>query len=215
MWLPYRTTPPLVGFPPRCPRRRRAVKAILGSLTAVTILLTGGDSPRHRRGAHAAVFTVGMNLALFFTNLFVFYTARHGLAAHGPHRDVVRAGYTALFVLVLAVLNKPPLFILLVVAYAGFLARRCCSVSVASSFVSSSCSLSPLRPSSRFAHLRWFWLTRGKASRFVRLCLCGGPAGFDRPCCFPLIHLGMQDSLQTLWRTFVRGDVPAPSGSAC
>jgi len=66
-------------------------------------------------------FSAGVNLALFFTNLFVFYTAATVLRRRQARAVMLFVvGYTGLFVLILAVMNKPPLFILLVIAYAGF-----------------------------------------------------------------------------------------------
>jgi molybdate/tungstate transport system permease protein len=154
-------------------------------------------------------FSFGMNLALFFTNLFVFYAAATVLRRR-PAATVLLfvVGYTALFVLVLAVLNKPPLFILLVVIYAGFFGAPIL-LGFFAIFVTCFVILQPFAfetfiPLSLIYAV--FWLTRGKTSLFVRLCLCGGLVALTAVL-FPLIHLAMQDSLQTLWRTFTRGDV--------
>lgn len=154
-------------------------------------------------------FSFGVNLALFFTNLFVFYAAATVLRRR-PGRTVVlfAAGYTALFVLVLAILNKPPLFILLVVAYAGFFG----SPVLLGFFAIFVVCFVLLQPFAFEAFLPLaliyavFQTTRGRASLFARLCLVGGLVALTLVL-FPLIHLGMQDSLQTLWRTFTRGDV--------
>jgi len=154
-------------------------------------------------------FSLGMNLALFFTNLFVFYAAATVLRRR-PAATVLLfvVGYTALFVLVLAVLNKPPLFILLVVIYAGFFGAPIL-LGFFAIFVTCFVILQPFAfetfiPLSLIYAV--FWLTRGKTSLFVRLCLCGGLVALTAVL-FPLVHLAMQDSLQTLWRTFTRGDV--------
>ena len=154
-------------------------------------------------------FSTGTNLALFFTNLFVFYAAATVLRRQ-PARSVMLfvVGYTALFVLILAVLNKPPLFIILVVAYAGFFGSPVL-LGFFTIFVLCFVILQPFAfetfvPLSLIYTV--YWLARGKASRFARLCLCGGLLALTAVL-FPLIHLGMQDSLQTLWRTFTRGDV--------
>jgi molybdate/tungstate transport system permease protein len=154
-------------------------------------------------------FSMSANLALFFTNLFVFYAGATVLRRRSAR--VVGAfvlGYTALFVLVLAVLNKPPLFIILVVAYAGFFGAPVL-LGFFAIFVLCFVILQPFAFES-FIPLSLiyvvFWSTRRSASLFARLCLCGGLVALGIVL-FPLIHLAMQDSLQTLWRTFMRGDV--------
>jgi molybdate/tungstate transport system permease protein len=154
-------------------------------------------------------FSAGMNLALFFTNLFVFYAAAMVLRRR-PAKAVAifLVGYTVLFVLVLAVLNKPPLFILLVIIYAGFFGAPVLlgffAIFVACFVVLQPFAFETFIPLSLIYAA--FWLTRKKASLFARLCLCGGLVALTAVL-FPLIHLAMQDSLQTLWRTFTRGDV--------
>jgi molybdate/tungstate transport system permease protein len=157
----------------------------------------------------APPFSVGMNLALFFTNLFVFYAAASVLRRR-PARSVVWfvAGYAVLFTLVLVLLGKPPLFILLVVVYAGFFGAPVLlgffAIFVASFVILQPFAFETFIPLSLIYAV--FWLTRGRASLFARLCLCGGLLALVAVL-FPLIHLAMQDSLQTLWRTFTRGDV--------
>ena len=154
-------------------------------------------------------FSAGTNLALFFTNLFVFYAAATVLRRHSAKSVMMFVlGYTALFVLILAVLNKPPLFIILVVAYAGFFGSPVL-LGFFALFVLCFVILQPFAfetfvPLSLIYSV--YWLVGGKVSRFARLCLCGGLLALA-VVLFPLIHLGMQDSLQTLWRTFTRGDV--------
>ena len=154
-------------------------------------------------------FSTGMNLALFFTNLFVFFAAAAVLRRR-PARAVLLfvAGYTALFVLILAVLNKPPLFILLVVLYTGFFGAPVLlgffAIFVASFVLFQPFAFETFIPLALIYAA--FWLTRGRAPLFTRLCLCGGLCALG-VVLFPLIHLAMQDSLQTLWRTFTRGDV--------
>jgi molybdate/tungstate transport system permease protein len=154
-------------------------------------------------------FSTGMNLALFFTNLFVFYAAAAVLRRRSAASVLLFvAGYTALFLLVLALLGKPPLFILLVVAYAGFFGAPMLlgffAIFVASFVIFQPFAFEAVIPLSLIYAV--FWLSRGKGSLFVRLCLCGGLLALG-VVLFPLIHLAMQDSLQTLWRTFTRGDV--------
>jgi molybdate/tungstate transport system permease protein len=154
-------------------------------------------------------FTAGVNLALFFTNLFVFYAAATVLRRR-PVRAVFAfvAGYTALFILLLAVLNKPPLFILLVIAYAGFFGAPVLlgffAIFVLCFVVLQPFAFETFIPLALIYSV--FWATRRRTSLFTRLCLAGGLVALT-VVLFPLIHLGMQDSLQTLWRTFTRGDV--------
>lgn len=154
-------------------------------------------------------FTIGVNLALFFTNLFVFYAAATVLK-HRSAKSVIAfvGGYTALFVLLLVILNKPPLFILLVIAYAGFFGAPVLlgffAIFVLCFVVFQPFAFETFIPLVLIYSA--FWATRKRVSLFTRLLLAGGLVALTAVL-FPLIHLGMQDSLQTLWRTFTRGDV--------
>jgi molybdate/tungstate transport system permease protein len=154
-------------------------------------------------------FSFGMNLALFFTNLFVFHAAATVLRRR-PARALLLfvAGYAVLAVLLLGILNKPPLFILLVVIFSGAFGTPAplgfFAIFVACFVVFQPFAFETVIPLSLIYAV--YWLTRGRASRFARLCLCGGLLALTAVL-FPLIHLAMQDSLQTLWRTFTRGDV--------
>jgi molybdate/tungstate transport system permease protein len=154
-------------------------------------------------------FSFGMNLALFFTNLFVFYAAATVLRRRSAKMVALFvAGYLVLFVLVLAILNKPPLFILLVVVYAGFFGARVL-LGFFAIFVLCFVVLQPFAFETFIPLVliyAVFWLTRRQASLFVRLCLCAGLVALTAVL-FPLIHLAMQDSVQTLWRTLARHDV--------
>jgi molybdate/tungstate transport system permease protein len=154
-------------------------------------------------------FSPGMNLALFFTNLFVFSAAATVLRRRSARTVALFvAGYTALFLLVLVLLGKAPLFILLVVAYAGFFGAPVLlgffAIFVVCFVVLQPFAFETFIPLSLIYTV--FWRTRGKASMFARLCLCGGLVALA-VVLFPLISLAMQDSLQTLWHTFTRGDV--------
>jgi len=154
-------------------------------------------------------FSPGMNFALFFTNLFVFSAAATVLRRRQARTvGLFVAGYTALFLLVLVLLGKAPLFILLVVAYAGCFGAPVLlgffAIFVICFVVLQPFAFETFIPLSLIYAV--YWRTRGKASLFARLCLCGGLVALA-VVLFPLIHLGMQDSLQTLWHTFMRGDV--------
>jgi molybdate/tungstate transport system permease protein len=154
-------------------------------------------------------FTFGMNLALFFTNLFVFHAAATVLRRRSAKSLLAFVvGYTLLAMLLLGLLNKPPLFILLVVIYAGFFGSAAplgfFALFVACFVIFQPFAFETVIPLSLIYAV--FWLTRGRASLFARLCLVGGLLALTAVL-FPLIHLALQDSLQTLWRTLARSDV--------
>jgi molybdate/tungstate transport system permease protein len=150
-----------------------------------------------------------MNLVLFFTNLFVFHAAAATLARRSARTVVFfLVGYFVLFLLVLVLLGKTPLFILLVVAYASLFASPVL-LGFFAIFVLSFVLLQPYAFET-FIPLALIystlWRVRRATSRFVRLCLGGGLVAFGIVL-FPLIHLATEDSVQTLWRTFVRPEV--------
>ena len=185
-----------------CPMKRKWQYAAAAILALVVIHVGMGLAP-------APPFTLGVNLALFFTNLFVSYAAATVLRRRsGRVLLLFVAGYCVLFVLLLAILNKPPLFILLVIAYAGCFGAPVL-LSFFAIFVLCFVVLQPFAfetfiPLSLVYAV--FVATRARAPLFTRVCLGGGLAALS-VVLFPLIHLGIQDSLQTLWRTFTRGDV--------
>jgi molybdate/tungstate transport system permease protein len=154
-------------------------------------------------------FSVAMNLVLFFTNLFVFHAAAVTLSKRsGRTVAMFLAGYFALFALVVVALGKTPLFILLVVAYASLFANSAL-LGFFSIFVLSFVLLQPYAFET-FIPLALIygalWRVRRATSGFVRLCLGGGLLALVAVL-FPLIHLAMEDSAQTLWLTFVRPEV--------
>jgi ABC-type maltose transport system permease subunit len=226
--------PPLVraaGIPPRLARSVPCLRGLPGELRPL-VLSTATPAPAPiavkrpwlqivvvmvvLAAIHVGIglapmppFSSGVNLALFFTNLFVFYTAATVLRQR-PARAVV------LFVVGLhRALRAAP---------RGH--EQAAAVHLAGHRLrgilwrpGSAGLLRHLRPlfrdpsalrvrnlHSAVAHLFGLLAARGKASRFARLCLCGGLLALT-VVLFPLIHLGMQDSMQTLWRTFTRGDV--------
>ncbi len=154
-------------------------------------------------------FTPAMNLVLATTNLYVLYCAvavlRHRTAAT---LVVFLSGYLLLWLLLMVVLDKQPLFVLLVVAYAsvfgspfllGFFAL----------FVLCFVVLQPYAFET-FLPLGFIytvlWRTRGSTSRFAVICLAIGLLGLTLVL-FPILHLGLEDSAHTLWRTLGREDV--------
>jgi len=154
-------------------------------------------------------FTVPMNLVLFFTNVFVFHAAAATLARRSARTvGLFLVGYFVLFLLVLVLLGKTPLFILLVVAYASLFASPVL-LGFFAIFVLSFVLLQPYAFET-FVPLALIystlWRVRRVTSRFVRICLGCGLVAFGIVL-FPLIHLAGEDSVQTLWRTFVRPEV--------
>jgi molybdate/tungstate transport system permease protein len=154
-------------------------------------------------------FSEAMNLVLFFTNLFVFHAAAVTLAKRsGRTVGLFLAGYFALFALVVVALGKTPLFILLVVIYASLFANSAL-LGFFSIFVLSFVLLQPYAFET-FIPLALIygalWRVRRTTSGFVRLCLGGGLLALVAVL-FPLIHLAMEDSAQTLWLTFMRPEV--------
>lgn len=154
-------------------------------------------------------FSLAMNLVLFGTNLFVFHAASLVLSRRSLQTMMVfLSGYMLLFTVILLWLNKPPLFILLAVAYAGFFGHRML-LGLFGLFVLSFVLLQPFAFETFIPLVlvyAIFWKTRGRTTLFSRLCLLGGLLGLIL-LLFPLIHLGMQDSVQTLMRTLRREDV--------
>jgi molybdate/tungstate transport system permease protein len=154
-------------------------------------------------------FSVPMNVVLFFTNVFVFHAA-HLTLGKRPARTtgLFVLGYFVLFLLVQVLLGKTPLFILLVVTYAAVFASPVL-LGFFAIFVLSFVLLQPYAFET-FVPLALIygalWRVGRGSSRFLLLCLGGGLVAFGIVL-FPLIHLGTQDSVQTLWRTFVRPEV--------
>jgi len=180
-----------------------AAKQILAAIAVLAVVHVGlGLLPE-------PPFTVPMNLVLFFTNLFVFHAAAATLGKRsGRSVGLFLVGYFVLFLLVLVILGKTPLFILLIVAYASLFASPVL-LGFFALFVLCFVLLQPYAFET-FIPLALIygvlWRVRRATSRFVRLCLGGGLVAFGIVL-FPLIHLAFEDSAQTLWRTFVRPEV--------
>jgi molybdate/tungstate transport system permease protein len=156
-------------------------------------------------------FSVPMNLVLFFTNLFVFHAAAATLGRRsGRTVGLFLVGYFFLFVLVLVLLGKTPLFILLVVVYSSLFASPVL-LGFFAIFVLSFVLLQPYAFET-FIPLTLIygtlWRVRRVTSRFVRICLGGGLVALGIVL-FPLIHLATEDSVQTLWSTLLRPEVRA------
>jgi molybdate/tungstate transport system permease protein len=148
------------------------------------------------------------NLALYATNLFVLYCAASTLADRsGRMLALFVAGYLVLFILLLVLLDRKPLFMLLIIVYASVF-RSPFLLGFFILFVLSFVVFQPYAVET-FVPLALvyivLWRTR-HLSRFVRLCLAVGLLGLSLTL-FPLVHLVIQDSAQTLWRTALRPDV--------
>jgi molybdate/tungstate transport system permease protein len=159
-------------------------------------------------------FSIAMNLVLFGTNLFVLHGASLVLSRRTFQAMLLfLSGYMVLFAVILLWLDKPPLFILLAVAYAGFFGQPML-LGLFGLFVLSFVLLQPFAFETFIPLVlvyTVFWKTRGRTTQFATLCLVGGLIGLVL-LLFPLIHLGMQDSVQTLWRTLRREDVQQALG---
>jgi len=159
-------------------------------------------------------FTVAMNLVLFMTNLYVLFCATSVLRNRSASTLVVfLAGYSLLWLLLVELIGKLPLFILLVVAYASVFG----SAVLLGFFVLFVLCFVVLQPYAyeTFLPLAFvytvLWRARGSSSRFAFICLGVGLLGLT-VVLFPIAHLLLQDSAHTLWRTFSRSDVTEAIG---
>ena len=154
-------------------------------------------------------FSAPMNLVLFFTNLFVFHAAAATLGQRsGRTVWLFLIGYFFLFLLLLVLLGKTPLFILLVVAYSSVFASPVL-LGFFAIFVLSFVLLQPYAFET-FIPLTLIygtlWRVRRVTSLFVRFCLGAGLVALGIVL-FPLIHLATEDSVQTLGKTLIRPEV--------
>jgi molybdate/tungstate transport system permease protein len=161
-------------------------------------------------------FTPALNLVFYATNLYVLYCAAQVLKARsGAWLALFLLGYAALFLLTVALMGKKPLFILLVVAYASVFGRPVL-LGFFGLFVLCFVILQPYGFET-FVPLALVyavvWRARRSASRFALLCLGAGLVGMFAVL-FPLVHLALQDSAQTLWRVFQRPDVRGAIGTS-
>jgi len=162
----------------------------------------------------AVPLSAGMNLVLYATNLYVLYAAwatlrrRSGLAVLS-----FLAGWLFLFIVLLVVLDRKPLFILLVVVYAS-VSGSPPLLGVFALFVLSFVLLQPYALET-FLPLTFIfvvlWRARRQASPFVLGCLGLGLVGLT-VVLLPLFHLALGDSAQTLLRTLARPEVAAAIG---
>jgi molybdate/tungstate transport system permease protein len=154
-------------------------------------------------------FTPAMNFVLFGTNLYVLHAASSVLRGRaGRALGAFLAGYGVLVLLSLVVLDRKPLFVLLAVIYASVFGSPFL-LGLFALFVLSFVVLQPyafetfVPLSLGFAAV---WRIRRSAPPFVTASLAGGLL-FLVLVLFPLVHLALQDSAQTLGRTLLRDDV--------
>ena len=164
----------------------------------------------------APPFTPPLNLVLFATNLYVLYCAAQVLKRRtGAWLALFLLGYVALFLLTVVLLGKKPLFILLVVAYASVFGSPVL-LGFFGIFVLCFVLLQPYGFETFIPLALVYavvWRARRSASRFALLCLGAGLVGMFAVL-FPIIHLALQDSAQTLGRVLQRPDVRAAIGTS-
>ncbi len=176
-------------------------RAIFGVLALGLIHLVLGLLP-------GPTLSPSMNLALFATNLFVVFCASRVVSQRDTRAfGLFILGYFILFLLLLVILDRKPLFVLLVIVYASVF-RSPFLLGFFALFVLSFVVLQPYAAET-FIPLAFVYvvLWRTKDSpRFIWLCL-----GFGLLCLtavlLPLVHLIIEDSAQTLWLTLKRPDV--------
>lgn len=151
-----------------------------------------------------------VNVVLAAANLYVLYCARLLLRRGSPLAvGLFATGYFVLFVLVLVLLDRQPLFILLVVAYASVfqvpLLLGLFAVFVLSFVVLQPYSFETFVPLA-FLFVVLFQARRTRVSSFVLTCLGVGLV-FLVLVLFPLLHLSILDSPRTLGALLERPDV--------
>ncbi|MBI5508442.1 MAG: ABC transporter permease [Deltaproteobacteria bacterium] len=155
-----------------------------------------------------ATLSPAWSFVLFATNLYVVYAALLVKVERRPAGLAMFAvGYLVLFLLLMVLLDKKPLFILLIILYASVFRSPfllgCFAIFVLSFVVLQPYALETFVPLVLIYLV--VWRVRD-ASRFARLCLTLGLVMFAAVL-LPLFHLGIQDSLQTLGHTLARPDV--------
>jgi molybdate/tungstate transport system permease protein len=152
--------------------------------------------------------STAMNFVLFATNLYVVYCAASVRIERSARAvGLFVTGYLVLFLLLMVILDKKPLFILLIILYASVF-RSAFLLGLFALFVLSFVILQPYALETFIPLVLVYlvlWRVRG-SSLFLRLCLGVGLVALA-VVLFPLFHLGIQDSLQTLWLTLQRPDV--------
>ncbi len=154
-------------------------------------------------------FTPAMNFVLFGTNLYVLHSAAAVLKGRSSRSlGLFLAGYLVLVVLALVILDRKPLFMMLAVVYASVFGSPFLLgyfvLFVLSFVVFQPYAFETFIPLSLAYGL--VWRQRRSAPPFLLACLAGGLLALV-VVLFPLIHLSLQDSAQTLGRTLLREDM--------
>lgn len=156
-------------------------------------------------------FSLGTQIALFVTNGYVLYCALTVLRRDTRwHLGLFVAGYVVLFLLTVVLLDRTALFILLIIGFASAFGSPV-MLGAFAIFVLSFVVLQPFAFESFIPLILGYavvWRLRQRVSRFVLWCMGGGLLGLAL-LLFPLLHLVLQDSPQTLWLTLARTDVRA------
>ncbi len=150
-----------------------------------------------------------MNLVLFAANLYTLYAASTVLPGKpGPVVVGFALGYVALFALTVVLLDKKPLFVLLLVGYASVFGSKpllgLWALFVLCFVVFQPYAFETFLPLAFIAVV--VWRARGESSRFGLVCLGAGLLGLATVL-FPLLHMALADSAMTLWRALGREDV--------
>jgi molybdate/tungstate transport system permease protein len=150
-----------------------------------------------------------MNVVLFAANLYTLYCASVVLDGKGGWEvGLFAAGYVALYLLTMVVLDKKPLFVLLLVAYASVFGSKpllgLWALFVVCFVVFQPYAFETFIPLAFIAVV--VWRLRGETSRFALVALGAGLLGLFSVL-FPLLHMAISDSVMTLWRALGRDDV--------
>jgi len=146
---------------------------------------------------------------LFAANAYVLYCALTVLRK-GSSRDLglFVVGYVVLFLLLMVLLGRSSLFILLIVVYASIFGSPVLlgffAIFVLCFVVFQPYAFETFVPLT-FVYVV-LWRARRAASRFALVCLGLGLVALT-VVLFPLVHLVMQDSAQTLWNVLGRDEV--------
>lgn len=150
-----------------------------------------------------------MNVVLFAANLYTLYCASVVLdGKSGWEVSLFAAGYVALYLLTMVVLDKKPLFVLLLVAYASVFGSKpllgLWALFVACFVVFQPYAFETFIPLAFVGVV--IWRLRAETSRFALVALGAGLLGLFSVL-FPLLHMAISDSVMTLWRALGRDDV--------
>lgn len=156
-----------------------------------------------------APLSPAMNLVLFAANVYTLYCAQVVLEGKGGGAAAGFAlGYLLLFLLTVVLLDKKPLFVLLLVAYASVFGSPpllgLWALFVVCFVVLQPYAFETFLPLAFVATIAW--RLRRETSRFGLVALAAGLLGLFTVL-FPLLHMALSDSVLTLWRALGRAEV--------